>query len=98
MSGMGVECAALAQAGGRTQSSQRMHEAMGTSTGVRCGVIAPLAASSLKTTTLLAGMLAHRSHLPSGVTSRFWGPLPPLGWMASRVLVPSAAILFIYRL
>ena len=52
----------------------------------------PVSGSIRNTATLLPGMFAHSSNLPSGVIARFCGPLPRLGSIPISVSRPSSPI------
>ncbi len=68
-----------------------MQEGLGIETGSPTDFRPPVG-SIRNTATLLPGMFAHSSSLPSGVIARFCGPLPRLGSIASSVSRPSSPI------
>src|SRR5438876_12151961 len=71
-----------------------MHDGLGCLTGSPADSNCPVFGSMRNTATLFPGMLAQRSHWPSGVTARFCGPFPRLGWMAISDNRPSSPIVY----
>ena len=69
--------------------SNRIQDGLATETGLPAD-FRPPDSSMRNTATLLPGMFAHSSSLPSGVIARFCGPLPRLGSMPISVNRPSS--------